>query len=244
MTAWTLLWPEATLAITLMALGALFLRAWQKRTSRLRRELPDLWPLDTRPIANSEELMVWHWLSRAFYDHHVMIKLPLTRFSVPRNRKESVRWYRLLGGVYCTFTICSSDGRVVGCVDLPGRRGIPRRTRQIKHSLLAQFALPYWVVRTGSLPTVSEIRGEFLGEVPTLETLRDREQEERDLIAAKANLRSALSQQRSHRTTESSAPSNWPSSNIGDSIPVSDLGSQWQENSFLRPLDSRKDEWL
>jgi hypothetical protein len=37
--------------------------------------------------------------------------------------------------------------------------------------------------------------------------------------------------------------STWPGSTTGDSK-VSDLGSQWQDNSFLMPLDSRKGDLL
>lgn len=152
-------WLLALLVPAMLAVGALLHRTWVERKTSERRRIPKQWPLDTRAIANTEELQVWHWLGRAFYDHHVMIKLPVTRFTLPRDREEGMEWYRLLGGVYCTFTICKTDGRVVGCVDVPGRSGIPRSTRQIKHSLLTQCGLPYWVVRSSNLPTVSEIRG-------------------------------------------------------------------------------------
>jgi hypothetical protein len=243
MTFWNEPWLLAVLVPALLAIGAMLHRTWEDRKARARRRIPKQWPLDTRAVANSEELLVWHWLSRAFYDHHVMIKLPVTRFTLPREKEEGMDWYRLLGGVYCTFSICKADGRVVGCLDVPGRTGIPRSTRQLKHSLLTQCGLPYWVVRSNSLPTVSEIRGEFLGEMPTPETLRDREQEERAMIAAKTNLRSALNRQRNNRHSDFSPLSTWPGSTTGDSK-VSDLGSQWQDNSFLVPLDSRKGDLL
>ena len=243
MTFWNEPWLLAVLVPALLAIGAMLYRAWEDRKARARRRIPKQWPLDTRAVANSEELLVWHWLSRAFYDHHVMIKLPVTRFTLPREKEEGMDWYRLLGGVYCTFSICKADGRVVGCLDVPGRTGIPRSTRQLKHSLLTQCGLPYWVVRSNSLPTVSEIRGEFLGEVPTPETLRDREQEERAMIAAQTNLRSALNRQRNNRHSDFSPLSMWPGSTSDDSK-VSDLGSQWQDNSFLVPLDSRKGDLL
>ena len=204
---------------------------------------PKHWPLTPRAIVNSEEVRVWHWLSRAFYDHQIMIKLPVTRFTVPRDMEKGMVWYRLLNGVYCTFTVCRADGRVVGCIDVPGKNAMPRSTRLLKHSLLTQCELPYWVVRSSSLPTVSEIRAEFLGETPTAQTLREREIEERALIAAQSNLRSALNRQRSHRTTDFSPLSNWSSTTTGDSS-IQPLGSQWQENSFLVPLDSRKGDLL
>jgi hypothetical protein len=113
----------------------------------------------------------------------------------------------------------------------------------LKHSLLTQCGLPYWVVRSSSLPTVSEIRAEFLGESPTAQSMRERELEERAIIAAQTNLRSALTRQRSIRHSDFSPMSNWPSSTSGDTS-SGDLGSQWQDNSFLVPLDSRKGDLL
>lgn len=243
MISWSVSWLMALLVPPLLLAGALLHRHWEAHRAKAHRRIPRQWPLDTRAIANTEELHVWHWLSRAFYDHHVMIKLPVMRFTLPREKQESMDWYRLLGSVYCTFTICRTDGRVVGCLDVPGSMDIPRSTRRIKHCLLTQCGLPYWVVRSSNLPTVSEIRAEFLGETPTAQMLKERELEERAIITAQANLRSALSRQRNNRNTDFSPLSSWPGSTTGDSH-VSDLGSQWQNNSFLIPLDSRKGELL
>lgn len=243
MNFWPTPWLLAALIPALLVLGALLHRAWEARRTRRQRRMPKHWPLSTRSIANSEEARVWHWLARAFYDHHIMIKLPVTRFTLPRDMEQGMHWYRLLGGVYCTFTVCKADGRVVGCLDVPGRLPLPRSTRQLKHSLLTQCGLPYWVVRSDSLPTVAEIRAEFLGESPTVQSMREREQEERAIIAAQTNLRSAISRQRSNRQSDFSPLSTWPNSTTGQA-PNSVLGSQWQENSFLVPLDSRKGDLL
>lgn len=243
MNNWSDPWLLAVLIPALVALGAALHRAWDARQTRVRRRIPKHWPLSTRSLANSEEARVWHWLARAFYDHHVMIKLPVTRFTMPREREQGMHWYRLLGSVYCTFTICNAEGRVVGCIDVPGTAGLPRSTRTLKHSLLTQCGLPYWIVRSGSLPTVTEIRSEFLGELPTTQAMREREQEERAIIAAQTNLRTALTRQRSNRHTEAVPASNWPNS-VHSGL-RSDFGSQWQDdNSFLMPLDSRKGDLL
>ena len=240
---WNSPWLMAAAVPVLLALGAAAHRLWAARVEKGRRRIPKHWPLTPRAIVNSEEVRVWHWLSRAFYDHQIMIKLPVTRFTVPRDMEKGMVWYRLLNGVYCTFTVCTAEGRVIGCIDVPGKSAMPRSTRLLKHSLLTQCELPYWVVRSGSLPTVSEIRAEFLGETPTAQTMREREIEERALIAAQSNLRSALNRQRSHRTADFSPLSNWPSSTTGDSS-MQSVGSQWQDNSFLVPLDSRKGDLL
>jgi hypothetical protein len=74
--------------------------------------------------------------------------------------------------------------------------------------------------------------------------MRERELEERAIIAAHANLRSAISRQRNSRQSEFSPLSTWPASTSGADSRVSDLGSQWQDNSFLVPLDSRKGDLL
>lgn len=243
MNDWSNLWLLAVLAPALLALGAVLHRAWEARQTRARRRIPKHWPLNTRAISNSEEARVWHWLARAFYDHHVMIKLPVTRFTLPRDREQGMHWYRLLGSVYCTFTICKSDGRVVGCIDVPGTSGLPRSARTLKHSLLTQCGLPYWVIRSGSLPSVAEIRAEFLGESPTTQAMREREQEERAIIAAQTNLRTVLTRQRSNRQSDFAPLSNWPNSASGGLR--SDFNSQWQDdNSFLMPLDSRRGDLL
>ncbi len=239
--SWTSPWLLAVLLPVVAVVGAWLQRVWTARSARAKRKLPDHWPLAMRSIVNSEEARVWHWLARAFYDHHVMIKMPVTRFTLPREKQEGMDWYRLLGGVYCTFTICRADGRVVGCVDVPGSAGIPRSTRAVKHSLLSQCHVPYWVVRSNSLPTVAEIRGEFLGETPLAQSMREREMEER-AMAAQNNLRTAIDRQRKNRQSDFTPLSTWPPSTVE---PRSDFHSNWGgENSFLQPLDSRKGELL
>jgi hypothetical protein len=103
-------------------------------------------------MANSEERRVWSWLIRVFFDHHVMIKVPVTRFTLPRAKENSAHWYQLLSGVYCTFTVCGADGQVVGCVDVPGVNGISRGNLQLKLTLLSQCGIAYSVVNPNSLP--------------------------------------------------------------------------------------------
>ena len=137
---WNNPWLLALLAPALLVLGAGLHHVWSKKKARERRRIPKHWPLSVRSITNSEEARVWHWLSRAFYDHHIMIKLPVTRFTMPREQDQGMEWYSLLGGVYCSFTICKADGRVVGCIDVPGKNAMPRSTRLLKHSLRSKVA--------------------------------------------------------------------------------------------------------
>ncbi len=236
-------WLLALLVPALLALGALAHQQWLGHRQRMQRRIPKHWPLGARPLVNSEEAHAWNWLIRAFYDHHIMIKLPVTRFTLPRDKEQGMHWHRLLGSVYCTFTICKADGRVVGCLDVPGPSGLPNSTRALKESLLRQCGVPYWILRSDTLPTVAEIRAEFLGESMTVQGMREREQEERAIIAAKDNLRTALNRQRSSRHSDFGPASNWPASHPAG-LRVGEESSDWQENSFLVPLDSRRGDLL
>jgi len=236
-------WLLAATVPVSLALGALVHQLWVERRNKQQRRIPKHWPLGSRPLVNSDEARAWSWLARAFYDHHIMIKLPVTRFTLPRDKQQGMHWYRLLGSVYCTFTICKADGRVIGCLDVPGQTGLPRSTRALKQSLLTQCGLPYWIIRSDALPTIAEIRAEFLGESLTAQGMRERELEERAIIAAKVSLRTALNRQRSSRNSDFGPLSNWPNS-TPSVLRQGDGSSEWQDNSFLVPLDSRRGDLL
>jgi len=98
---------------------------WRNRyLQRQRRRIPSVWPLKVRPMVNSRERKVWLWLTKVMFDQQVLVKLPVTRFTVPSQQTEATHWYKLLNGVYCTFTVCGLDGKVIGCVDVPGSGGL------------------------------------------------------------------------------------------------------------------------
>jgi hypothetical protein len=187
-------------------------------------------------MANSQERKVWRWLVRVFFDQHVMIKVPVTRFTLPRTRENSEHWYQLLSGVYCTFTVCGADGQVVGCVDVPGANGISRGNMQLKLTLLSQCGIAYCVVKPDSLPRLEEIRADFLGSnaVPNKKT------EHAAMTTAHQKLRAAVDRQRHKRVGADS--SGLSSSGFGsESFLPSDfaLGAWQQADSFIAPLDSR-----
>lgn len=150
-------------AVVAAAAGALLYVGWMGKSARKRREIPQQWPLSARALANSEERKVWRWLAQSFSDHHVMIKVPVTSFTLPSAKEQSLHWYELLRGVYCTLTVCRSDGRVIGCVDVLGERGLPRSHRHLKESLLSQCGIAYCVLAPEGLPSTHKIRTEFLG---------------------------------------------------------------------------------
>ncbi len=241
-------WGLVVVAALVGVLAGVFLSSWRARqVAEAKKRIPRQWPLSPRVVVNTEERRVWRWLSRVFFDHHVMVKMPVTRFTMPRSHENGQYWYDLLTGVYCTFTVCTLEGRVVGCVDVSGVNRISRSNRQLKSDLLAQCGIAYWVIDGGVLPTLAEIRTEFLGELATVTS--DRERDEAMVAAAQLNLRTVIERQRTSRDSDmapleasSSFTSNAPASLAFDSIgpPDSESGGNWQQaNSFLLPLDSR-----
>lgn len=141
---------------------------WLHKQASESLRLPDKWPLVSRVLITNEEYEVLKWLRATFHDHMVMIKLPVLRFTKPTDLDKNgggKRWQDLLGGVYCTFTICTANGNVVGCVDVPGKRGISKSAREVKESLLEDCRIAYTLVRSTSLPKAGAMRAAFLGEV-------------------------------------------------------------------------------
>lgn len=196
-----------------------------------RRRLPQQWPLNPRPLANSKERHVWHWLQSAFPDHHIMLKLPVTRFTMPRQRDEGQEWFELLTGAYCSFTLCNDHGHVVGCVDVMGPRGLARGNRQLKQSLLAQCGIGYWVLSPESMPDPHVLRAEFLG-AANLDSQPPILSEQAQLDSVRHQLHEVLDRnrnQRYNRALDSAATDDdhevtpWP-----------------QPDSFLGALDSRR----
>lgn len=247
-------WLIAATTLVGMAVGVLLCLYLTHRAARKRRVIPKRWPLNPRVLANTRERKVWRWLSQTFLDHHIMIKIPVIRFTLPRTKEQGLHWYRLLSGVYCTFTVCRSDGRVVGCVDVLGPQGLPRSNRHLKQTLLLQCGISYWVLEPDNLPTAEEIRTEFLGEAAASARPPERERayDGTMIDAARQNLSAALNRQRRSRNSALSPllPSSGPapmgapeSQRPGDSSfsGSSGFGSGWQQqNSFLTPLDSRR----
>lgn len=155
----------AVAAVSGMALGALCHRSWAARAAKRKKRIPVRWQLRPRPLLTEQEQDVWHWLKHAFFDQHVLVKVAAIRFTSPRNVAEGLRSHELLNGIYCTFTVCASDGTVIGCVDVPGPRGLKASNRDMKQKLFEECRIAYAVVRAGKLPSLEEVRAAFLGEI-------------------------------------------------------------------------------
>lgn len=152
-------------AMTGLAAGAACHHGWQARAARKKRRIPPRWHLQARPLLLGSEQEVWHWLQRAFFDHHVLVKIPVIRFVSPRNEAEGQRSFELLKSVYCTFTVCAADGTVIGCLDVPGPQGLRASNRDLKRKLFDECGIAYAVVRDSNLPTLEDVRAAFLGEI-------------------------------------------------------------------------------
>jgi hypothetical protein len=152
-------------ALSGMATGAACHHGWLARAARKKRRIPNQWHLQPRPLLLDTEQEVWHWLQRAFFDHHVVVKVPVIRFVSPRNEAEGQRSFELLKNVYCSFTVCAADGTVIGCLDVPGPHGLRASSRDLKRKLFAECGIAYAVVRAGNLPTLEDVRAAFLGEI-------------------------------------------------------------------------------
>ena len=167
-------------------LGAGLYAGWLRSRKVSEPQVPDKWPLAARSLLTREERDALKWLGGIFHDHLVMVKVPVLRFTVPvpdaastspstsvNKAKDTAaqRWQELLNGVYCTYTVCTSQGKVVGCVDLPGKRGLPQTTRGLKEKLLSDCGLAYTVVVLADLPESTAMRAAFLGEAQQQESL-------------------------------------------------------------------------
>jgi len=137
-------------------------------------EIPEVWPFELRRVAGSEERNIWNWLRQTFPEHQVLIKLPVTRFVIPQRPNKGREWFRMLSTVYCTFTVCTNDGRVIGCLDVMANPdSLSPINRQVKETLLDQCGISYWAVLHNRLPNGETLRAEFLAETTPRELDND-----------------------------------------------------------------------
>lgn len=214
-----------------------------KRRELAKRRIPRKWPLAIRAMVNSREKLVWRWLMRAFLDHHVMVKVPVTRFTMPQVKEEGQHWFQILSGVYCTFTICTPEGNVIGCIDVPGLQGLSLSNQTLKHTLLSQCNIRYWVVDPENLPNTTSIRAAFLGEQAVIKEALDRVRTEEEFNQTRAALKAALSRQRNaHPSDFARLDALFSGDPHSHEDYESQLSTGWKHDSFVAPLDSRRGE--
>jgi hypothetical protein len=157
-----------------LLLGALLYAWWLRRKAGVELRSVGKWPLGPRGLVTTQEHEVWTWLRHTFQDHVVLVKVPVQRFTTPLDREngkrggkskaQSEQLLELLNGIYTTFTVSTTDGKVVGCLDVPGKRGLSKDDFEVKEALLADCGIAYTVVRGVQLPTSIAMRAAFLGE--------------------------------------------------------------------------------
>jgi hypothetical protein len=110
-------------------------------------------------------------LQQIFPEHKILLKIPLLRFL----SGGSVDFQSLLQikGIYCTFTVCSPQGRVIGCVDVAGAKAIQVSRRDFKKKLFEKFGLAYTVLAVDELPSPEALRAVFLNEAMPLIPILD-----------------------------------------------------------------------
>ena len=167
-----------------IALGVLLSRWWAgRKASADYLAMPAQWPLQARMVVNDTENKVWHGLRSIFHDHVVIVKIPVLRFTRLHDSTRTYaasslhgkpetgvplvykRWLERLEGVYATFTVCTMDGRVVGCVDVPGSRGFSKASSKMKEALLLDCGIAYTVAGTLAPSDAAKMRELFLGEL-------------------------------------------------------------------------------
>jgi hypothetical protein len=157
-----------------LLLGTLLHAWWLRRKAGVELRSVGKWPLGPRGLVTTHEHEVWTWLRHTFQEHVVLVKIPVQRFTTPLDRDnarrgskakaQSEQLLQLLDGIYTTFTVSTTDGKVVGCVDVPGKRGLSQDDFEVKEALLADCGIAYTVVRGVQLPTSMAMRAAFLGE--------------------------------------------------------------------------------
>lgn len=159
--------PVLTGAVLLLgvATAGMLLRRWRLRQTALRSmRAPSQWPIMARELVTPDEHVLWQWLCVEFADYPVMIKLPLLRYIALSTPADSAVWHKRLSGVYCTFTVCSAEGTVIGCVDLVA--GDEDRAHcYLKESILGKCGIPYVMAGAGQLPAAGSLRVAFIGEI-------------------------------------------------------------------------------
>ena len=170
-------------------------------------------PVMPRTLLRSPaERSAWLWLRHdVFPKHNVLPKMPFTRFTLLRDPAMSKKWFEVLSGMYCTFTICSDAGLAIGCVDLLAAGEEKRSSVGLKRRLLEQCGMHYRVITIGHLPDAHELCVEFLGEedVPTQPPAQEARNER--IEAAREQLHRRLEESRRRRAAADSGfiPTDW-----------------------------------
>ena len=155
----------ALLLVFAAGAGVLLYRSHRRREAFRSMSAPSQWPITARELVAPDEHEVWQWLCGVFADYHVMLKIPLVRYTAPTTPAEGKVWHKRLSGVYSTFTVCGADGTVIGCVDIVGAGDGDRAHWYVKETVLGKCGIPYVMVSCGKLPAGESLRRAFIGRI-------------------------------------------------------------------------------
>ena len=153
-------WIAAVAALLVLGLAVTWwaLRPRGARAAKGPEPLPQSWPLQPRPVFDSDERRVFRHLVDTFPHHTVLAKLPLVRFCQPQDPASVRRWYRLLSSQSVNFAVCSPSGRVMVAIDLERRPAGSERSLRIKQEVLAACRVRYLRCPADRLPTAAELQ--------------------------------------------------------------------------------------
>lgn len=155
----------ALLMVSAVGACILLYRSHLRRAALRSMSAPSQWPITARELVGPAEHEVWQWLCEVFADYHVMLKIPLVRYTAPTTPAEGKVWHKRLSGVYCTFTVCGADGTVIGCVDVVGAGDGDRAHWYVKETVLGKCGIPYVMVSCDKLPAGESLRSAFIGQI-------------------------------------------------------------------------------
>lgn len=160
-----------TLEILAVALFGFAWVYWIYRRGQVRKQnnetqFPTHWELRLRPLFSEVDRSVWLWLAQVFPEHEVLVKVPMIRFL--SGSSADLKALVQIKDIYCSFTVCSTKGKVIGCIDVPGAQGLKASHRDLKKKLFDDCGLPYAVLGAHDLPTREVLRAIFLKEAVPL----------------------------------------------------------------------------
>jgi hypothetical protein len=144
--------------------GMLVYRWHQRRAALRNMQAPSQWPIMARELVTPDEHVLWQWLCEVFAGYPVMPKLALLRFLALSTAADCAVWHKRLSSVYCTFTVCSASGTVIGCLDVV-RDDEDRAHCYLKESILGQCGIAYVMLSAGELPAPESLRDAFIGAI-------------------------------------------------------------------------------
>lgn len=168
-------------AVVGLVVGGLGYRSWMEYRIRHVKKLTELIAPKLKPLFNELDQAAWCWLEQVFPEHKILLKIPVLRFL--SGGSVDLQSLVQLKGLYCTFTVCSPHGRVVGCMDIVDAKTIQGSRRDLKKKLFQSFGLAYTVLEVDSLPSMQALRAAFLNEsMPLIPLMDDSETLESSLV--------------------------------------------------------------